>query len=99
MYLHIGGDTLVPVSAIVAVCDLDNASWALRTREFLRKMQEQGRVVSATDDLPKSFVLCEENGVQTLYLSQLNSATLLRRAESGRFIDSDQARYYGKEKA
>ena len=56
------------------------------TRAFLRAAQEADRVVNVAEDLPKSFVVCAEGrGEPTVYLSQLNSATLLKRAESGSF--------------
>ena len=42
-------------------------------------------MVNVAEDLPKSFVVAEKDGRETVYLSQLNSATLLRRAESGFF--------------
>ena len=84
MYLHLGGDVSVPTADIVAVCDLDNASSSHITRAFLRTAQEADRVVNVAEDLPKSFVVCAPgSGGFTVYLSQLNSATLLRRAESG----------------
>ena len=82
MYLHIGGEVVVRTEDIVAVCDLDNASSSYLTRQFLARAEKEGRVVNAADDLPKSFVAVEENGRCTVYLSQLNPATLLRRAET-----------------
>ncbi len=39
-------------------------------------------VNAAGNELPKSFVVCAREGRQTVYLSQLNSSTLLRRSES-----------------
>ena len=87
MYLHVGGDTVVLTGSILAICDLDNASFSHRTREYLRRAEQEGRVVNVAEDLPKSFAVAEKNGRETVYLSQLNSATLLRRAESG-FFDS-----------
>ena len=48
--------------------------------------QRAGRVVTVGDDLPKSFLLCRDGaGETTVYLSQLSSATLLKRMESGGF--------------
>ena len=85
MYLHVGGDTVVPTGSILAIFDLDNTSCSHRTRAYLRRAQEEGRVVNVAEDLPKSFVVAEKDGRETVYLSQLNSATLLRRAESGFF--------------
>ncbi len=82
MYLHLGGDTVVKTADVVAVCDLDNASASHLTREFLRQAQRDGRVVNVTEDLPKSFVVCREGREERVYLSLLNSATLLRRAET-----------------
>ena len=38
-------------------------------------------VINAAEDIPKTFVVCRENGRNIVYLSQMASATLLRRAE------------------
>jgi len=86
MYLHLGGDVAVRTADVVAVCDLDNASSSHLTRAFLRAAEQAGRVVNVAEDLPKSFVVCAEgSGPSQVYLSQLNSATLLKRWESGFF--------------
>ena len=82
MYLHLGVDTVVKTESILAVCDLDNASSSHITREYLRTAETAGRVVNVAEDLPKSFVVCSENGETRVYLSQLNTATLLKRAEN-----------------
>ena len=82
MYLHIGQDRMVPLGDLVGIFDLDNTSSSFRTRSFLRKAEAQGRVVQVWEDLPKSFVLCERDGVQTVYMTQMAAATLLRRAEA-----------------
>ena len=87
MYLHLGGDTVVLTGNILAICDLDNASFSRHTRAYLRRAEQEGRIVNVAEDLPKSFVVTGKDGRETVYLSQLNSATLLRRAESG-FFDS-----------
>ena len=41
MYLHIGGDTVVPTGSILAIFDLDNASYSHRTRAYLRRAEEE----------------------------------------------------------
>lgn len=64
------------------MCDLDNASSSHITREALRAAEKAGKVVNVADDLPKSFVVCREDGKTRIYLSQLNTATLLKRAEN-----------------
>ena len=86
MYLHLGEDTIVPEKSVVAVCDLDNASASHITRAFLKRAQQEGRVVNVTEELPRSFVLCrEEDGGDRVYLSLLNAATLAKRLENTAF--------------
>ena len=38
------------------------------------------QVVNVTNDLPKSFVLCEEGGQVRVYITQVSSSTLRKRA-------------------
>jgi hypothetical protein len=83
MYLHLGQSVVVVHKEILGIFDLDNASWAFKTREFLDRAQREGRVVSIGNELPRSFVLVGKNREQArVYLSQLSCATLLKRAES-----------------
>ncbi len=82
MYLHLGKNIAVLKKDIVAICDLDNASWSHVTRAYLTGAEKAGQVVSACDDLPKSVVVCESGGEQVLYLSQLVPSTLMKRAET-----------------
>ena len=87
MYLHLGNDVVVRKQEIVGVFDLDNTSQSALTRRYLAAAEKAGAVVNAAgDELPKSFVVCVREGVQTVYLSQLNSSTLLRRSEGGGII-------------
>ena len=86
MYLHLGQDTILRTRDIVGIFDLDNSSWAFKTREFLERAEQEGRVVSVCDDLPRSFVLVGgEEGPPTVYISQLSPSALLRRTESNWF--------------
>lgn len=78
MYLSIGNDMAVRDSSIIGVFDLDNTSTSKRTREFLAKSEKEGNVVPC-DDLPKSFVLTAEYGMERIYLTSLASSTLERR--------------------
>lgn len=84
MYLHLGQSVVVPYEAVLGIFDLDNASWSHRTRTFLEKAEREGRVILATEDLPRSFVLADSRwGEPVVYISPLSSATLAHRAERG----------------
>jgi hypothetical protein len=64
--------------SIIGIFDMDNTSTSRRTREFLAKAEKNGEVVPC-DDLPKSFVLTAEYGMDRIYLTSLSSATLEKR--------------------
>ena len=80
MYLHLGQDVIVNERTIVGVFDMDNSTVSRHTRAFLARAQREGRVVNVSLELPKSFIVCEENGRETVYITQISTATLLRRA-------------------
>ncbi len=79
MYLSLGGGAVVRKRDIVAICDIDNTSSSWITRDFLNAVEKNGGIVNTADDIPRSFVLCEENGKHTIYLAQPSPAALARR--------------------
>jgi len=86
MYLHLGQSVVVPHKEILGIFDLDNASWAYKTREFLEQAEAEGRAVWLGDDLPRSFVLVGRGKEPPMvYISQLSSAALLGRVERNSF--------------
>ena len=78
MYLSIGNDMSVRSSAVVGIFDLDNTTTSKRTRQFLEKAEQEGRVVPC-DDLPKSYVVTVEYGMERVYLTALSAKTLEKR--------------------
>ena len=78
MYLSIGNDMAVRDRSIIGIFDMDNTSTSARTRLFLEKAEKMGEVVPC-DDLPKSFILTAEYGLDRIYLTSLGSATLEKR--------------------
>ena len=86
MYLHLGQSVMVPTDSILGIFDLDNTTWSHRTRAFLEQAEQEGHLTVVGDDLPRSFVLCQEPGKHfEVYISQLNTATLHKRAENESF--------------
>ena len=78
MYLSIGNDFAVRQSAIIGIFDMDNTSTGKRTRDFLSRAEKEGNVIPC-DDLPKSFVLTAEYGMERVHLTTLSSSTLEKR--------------------
>lgn len=79
MYISIGADFAVRDKAVLGIFDLDNTSWSHHTRSFLKEAEQQGEVVDVSADLPKSFILTEEFGMNRVYLTQFNSSALEKR--------------------
>ena len=81
MYLHLGQETVVRLREVVGIFDMENATISKYTLQFLADAEKGGRVCNVTMELPKSFVVCvDRDGTETVYISQISSATLLKRA-------------------
>ncbi len=79
MYISIGSDMSVRDKSIIGIFDLDNTTCSKHTRKFLAEAEKEGQVVTVTEDLPKSFLLTSEYGMDRVYLCQFNAATLEKR--------------------
>ncbi len=84
-YLHIGQNVMLEDRRIIGIFDLDITSQSKITRSFLDQAEQEGVVLSAIEDIPKSFVVCDHPyHRQIVYISQLNSSTLARRSAGGK---------------
>ena len=82
MYIHLGSNTVVKSGDVIGIFDIDYCSVDKRTREFLRAAQNAGNIINVTDDLPKTFVVCRENGKDKVYVSGISPSTLRKRTGS-----------------
>lgn len=85
MYLHLGNGFSVNKKSIVGVFDMENTTVSRNGRRFLKKAQEDGIITDTTDDLPKSYILTEDNGELRVYISSISSNTLLKRSQLSEF--------------
>ena len=73
---------MIDERAIIGIFDLDITSQSHITRKYLAAAEKAGQVVNAAVDIPKSYVVTEEQGKRNLYLSQMATSTLLKRSEA-----------------
>ena len=85
MYLHLGQSVVVPEADVIGIFDLDNTTGSKITRKFLNDAERAGNVINVSDELPRSFIVTDEENEVTVYLSQLSPQTLLKRTETMRF--------------
>ena len=84
MYLHLGSGAVVRTESIVGVFDLDNTSQSHITRKYLTAAEKSEQVINVAEDIPKSFVICKEGDEIRVYLSQMATQTLLKRANENK---------------
>ena len=80
MYIHLGRDYVLNDRDIIGIFNLETTTTSPRGREFLNYAQKNGAVVSLSEELPQCYVLADAP-VDTVYLSELSSAAMKRRAE------------------
>ena len=78
MYLNIGSDMAVWDTSIIGIFDMDNTSTSKWTRAFLSRAEKVGEVVPF-DDLPSSFILTTEYGMNRIFLSEQNTKKLIKK--------------------
>ena len=85
MYRSIGGSMAVREASIIGIFDLDNTTCSKHTRKFLARAEENGEVVTVCEDLPKSFLLTQEFGMDRVYLVQFSAQTMEKRLNKEEF--------------
>ena len=83
MYLHAGRNRVIRTKQIIGIFDMDKATVSGVTRDFLRTTERDGLTESASYEVPKSFILYEDEhvrGVHKVCFSQISAGVLVNRA-------------------
>lgn len=81
MYLHLGNNTVVNTKNIIAIFDLESTSISKYSKEFLKVTEEEEFVKNVSFEIPKSFILCDEDGQSVIYITNISTKTLCGRIE------------------
>ena len=73
MYLHLGENTVVRTENIIGIFDMDTSTISKWTKDYLSNATKNKRVINVSMELPKSFVVCNENNEIKVYVSQISS--------------------------
>lgn len=79
MYLHLGNETVVNTKNIISILDLESTSMSKFSQEFLKTAEEEGFVRNVSEELPKSFIICEEKGQAIVYVTNISTKALAGR--------------------
>lgn len=83
MIAHLGSGKLTRDGDIVGIFDLDGEVTPPITAEFLKSANKEGKVTTAADDIPRSFVLVADGKTDGVIITRLSSAALSKRIEEG----------------
>ena len=81
MFLHVGNNKNIRKKQIIGIFDADTATVSVTTRRFLSGAQRRGEVESASDEIPKSFILYNKSETCGICFSQISTMALLGRSE------------------
>lgn len=76
MFIHLGGDTAIPLSEVIGIFDIEGTTIFQTTRDFLKVQEEEGFIVNISEDIPKTFIVTDKK----VYLSPISSTTLKKRS-------------------
>ena len=79
MFIHLGNDHVIKKKNIIGVFDIENTSVSKDTKQFLKNAGQNDDVYYLTDDLPKSFIVTSEKGIDKTYISKISPQTLKKR--------------------
>ena len=82
MFIHLGGDTLVNASGIIAIINIENTVNNNINKEFFKTAQEEGFIRKINDDEKYNSMIITD---RLVYLSPISSVTLKKRAS---FVDT-----------
>ncbi len=86
MFIHLGGDVVIPLKDIISIMNLETSTYSKKTKEFLKIAKDEGFLKRITDKKPKSFVFTIKDNQTIIYLSPISSVTLNKRSK---FIDKN----------
>ena len=75
MFLFLGGEVTVKSKEVIGIFDIEECSVSRMTADYLNSCQKKGQVVYVSQDMPKSFVVCEDK----TYISNVSNDTINRR--------------------
>lgn len=82
MYLHIGNYFTVRKKNILGIFDFDKASMEDTTKKFLEAAENEGNLINAWEEFPKSLVVVNDRGIFKTYVTDLSVQALLGRMEN-----------------
>ena len=73
---------MIKKDEILGFFDIDKLTVYKSNRKYLSKNEKKGKIISVTQKIPKSFIVCEKDLKNMIYISPLTPITLNKRLNS-----------------
>ena len=84
MYIHIGQDVSIRFNTIILIVDLEKTTISKITKEFLKISEEEDFITNVSEKIPRTAIICEDNGRSRVYLTNISSSTITKRVNKNR---------------
>ena len=81
-YLQLEKGESIDKTTVIGIFDIETASMSQATKELFRRKEEEHGVVSVSNDLPKSFVLTENEFNDSVYITGLSTESIKKRLDN-----------------
>ena len=81
-YLQLEKGESIDKNEIIGIFDMETASLSTDTKNFFRRKEEEKGVVSLSNDLPKSFIVCEGEYGDRMYISGISTESVKKRIDT-----------------
>lgn len=78
-YIQLEKGESIDKKDIIGIFDIESASISASTNGLFRRKEEEHGVVNVSNDLPKSFILCDGEYSDTVYISGISTDSIKKR--------------------
>ena len=89
MFIQIVEGKVLRKKEIIGIFDLETTSVSKKTREFLRINEKKGNVEYVSAEIPKTYIITESKLRKKVFVTQISSQTLQKRAERNDSIGTE----------
>ncbi len=81
-YIQLEKGESIAKDEIIGIFDIEVMGNASGSKEFFRRNEDERSVISLSNDLPKSVILCDGEYADRIYISGLSTDSIKKRTES-----------------
>ena len=80
MYVHIGKDVVINSDNIITILDIEALEKKKKIEEVLQNLKISGNIIDVSEGNKKSLIILEKNDKILVYITNISSVTIAKRA-------------------